>query len=215
MIARDVLRVGVVQLPEASVFQATVALEESPCLTDYRASRDCGEFVVSIGFVKWTMSDGETAKTVQATEKLALIGNADDDKVRMWIIGRKKRSADFKDRVAWLDDLLRKRQVGPDEGVDVRREGVLRELHDGLRYENKTRAILRIAPGKVKSFASIQQRRTREAEPLCDRRRRMPVKEHLDGIASEIFRESSARCSVASAGRLFPWHEWTPFHAAE
>jgi hypothetical protein len=120
MIPRAVLRVRVVQLPEASVIQAPVALEESPCLADDRASRDCGEFVVSIRFVKWSMCDREAAKTVQATNKLPLIGNADDDEVRMWTIGRKE-SASFENCVACLDDLLRKRQFHPDKYVKVRR----------------------------------------------------------------------------------------------
>ena len=100
MIPRTVLRVRVVQLPEASVIQAPVVLEESPCLADNRASRDCGEFVVSIRLVKWSMCDREATKAIQATKKLPLIGNADDDKVRMRTIGRKKGSASFENCVA-------------------------------------------------------------------------------------------------------------------
>jgi hypothetical protein len=100
MVARDVPRVRVVQLAEAGMIQAPVAAEESPCLAGNRAGGECGEFVVSIGLVERSMCDRELAKTVQATKKLAFIGNADDDKVRMRTIGRKKGSASFEDCVA-------------------------------------------------------------------------------------------------------------------
>ena len=46
------------------------------------------------------MCDRESAETVQATKKLPLIGNADDDEVRMRTIGRKKGSDSFEDCVA-------------------------------------------------------------------------------------------------------------------
>jgi hypothetical protein len=66
-------------------------------------------------------------------EKLTLIGNADDDKMRMRTIRRKKRVANCKNCMAGLDDLLREGQVGSDEDVDVWREGVLCEFHGRLQ----------------------------------------------------------------------------------
>jgi hypothetical protein len=52
--------------------------------------------------------------------------------MRMRKIVRKKCSTDFKNGVAALDDLLRKRQIRADEDVDIWREA-LRECHDRLR----------------------------------------------------------------------------------
>jgi hypothetical protein len=47
--------VRVVQLPEANVIQAPVALEEPSCFADDRPRGDGGELVASIGLVKWSM----------------------------------------------------------------------------------------------------------------------------------------------------------------
>jgi hypothetical protein len=75
------------------------------------------------------MSDILSAKTIQTMKKPTLIGDADDDDVRVRTIGRKKRFADFENGVAGLDNLLRKGQVGPDKDVDVLAGGALREFH--------------------------------------------------------------------------------------
>ena len=66
-------------------------------------------------------------------KKPTFIGDADDDKVRVRTIGRKKRFADLKNGVAGLDDLLRKGQIGPDKDVDVLSGGALCEFHGWLR----------------------------------------------------------------------------------
>jgi hypothetical protein len=52
VIARDGPKVRVVQLHEAGVIQASVAVEEPSCFADDRPGGDGGEFVVSVGLVK-------------------------------------------------------------------------------------------------------------------------------------------------------------------
>ncbi len=133
-IAGDDLCFGVVHLPEAGVTQASVALEELPLLTGNRPRGDGGEFVLSIRLVKCSMRDILTAQTIQTMKKPAFIGDADDDKARVWTIGRKKRIADFENRVARLDDLLRKGQISPDEDVDVLSVDALCEFHGRPRF---------------------------------------------------------------------------------
>jgi hypothetical protein len=117
MTPRSALCFSDVQLPEAGLIQATVALEDLPLLPDNRPGGDSGEFVVSIWLVKNSMRDIKTAQTIQAVEKPTFIGDADDHKVRMRRIGWKKRFADFNYGVARLNNLLRKGQVSPDKDV--------------------------------------------------------------------------------------------------
>jgi hypothetical protein len=65
-------------------------------------------------------------------KKPTFIGDADDDKVRVRTIGRKKRSADFENRMARLDDLLRKGQISPDKDVDIPSGDALCKFHGRL-----------------------------------------------------------------------------------
>ncbi len=122
----------VVQLPKPGLFQATVALEYMPLQTDNRSSGNGGQFVISIGFVKSSMRDIQTAKSIEATEKPTFIGDANDDKVRVRTIGRKKRLADVKNGVAGLNNLLWNRQIGPDKDVNVLSGCALGEFHGKL-----------------------------------------------------------------------------------
>jgi hypothetical protein len=62
--AGDDLCFGVIQLPEAGVIQASVALEELPLLAGNRPRGDGGEFVLSIRLVKCSMRDILTAPTI-------------------------------------------------------------------------------------------------------------------------------------------------------
>src|SRR2546422_5688749 len=116
---KAILEVGlcfdVGQLPETRLFQATVASEDFALWADNWPGGDGGEFVLSIWFVKCPKRHIQTAQPIKAVKKLAFIGNANDDKMRMRTIGWKKRFADFKNSVARLDDLLGEGQVGPDE----------------------------------------------------------------------------------------------------
>lgn len=75
--------VGVGQLPEAWVRQATVASEDLPLRADHWPRGNSGEFVLAIWFVEISKRDIQPAQTIQAKEKLPLIGNADDDKMGM------------------------------------------------------------------------------------------------------------------------------------
>ena len=86
----------------------------------------------------------QAAQTVQALEKPAFIGNADDDEMRMDGIVREE-FADFKNRVARLNDLLRTGKVGSDKDIKVRR-GVLRELHGKLHRKNQ---VAQLYPGRI------------------------------------------------------------------
>jgi hypothetical protein len=133
MIAGADLCFGVVQLPEAGVIQAPIALKDLPLLARNWSGGDGGQFVLSICFVKSSMRHIQAAKPIKALEKPTFIGNANDDKVRMWRIGKKKRFSDFKNGVAGLDDLLRKRQVSPDKYVNVLSGRALGEFHGRLR----------------------------------------------------------------------------------
>jgi hypothetical protein len=133
VIAGGVLCFGVVQLAEAGMSQASVAFEELPLLASDRPGGDCGEFVLPVRLVKCSMRDIVTAKTIQTMKKPSFIGDANDDEVWVRTIGKKKRFADFENGVASLDDLLRKRQVGPDKDVDVLSGDALCEFHGKLR----------------------------------------------------------------------------------
>ena len=64
VIAGGVLCFGVVQLPEAGVNQASVALEDLPLLADDWPGGNGGEFVLSIRLVKSSMGNGEAAKAI-------------------------------------------------------------------------------------------------------------------------------------------------------
>jgi hypothetical protein len=125
------LCVGVIQLPKAWLLQAAVASKDLALLADDRPRGDGGQLVLSIGFVKCMNRHIQAAHSLKAMIKLTLISDANEDKVRMWKIWRKE-SADFNNRMARLDNLLRKWQVGPDEDVNVRRGVALREFHGWL-----------------------------------------------------------------------------------
>jgi len=108
-----------------------VTPEDLPLFTDERTCGNGGEFAVSIWLVESPMRDVQAAQPIKATKKLAFIGNANDDEMRVLIVRGKKRFADFKNSVARLDDLLGNRQVGSDEDISVG-SVVLRESHDKL-----------------------------------------------------------------------------------
>lgn len=54
------------------------------------------------------------------TEKLFLIGNAEDDQMGVFEVGR-EGATNLKSSVSGLNDLLRERQIFPNEGVNVLR----------------------------------------------------------------------------------------------
>jgi hypothetical protein len=64
MFAPEAPRFGVVQLPEAGIVQATVALEMLPLVADNWPGGDGCEFVLSIGLVKCSMGNSEAAQAI-------------------------------------------------------------------------------------------------------------------------------------------------------
>jgi hypothetical protein len=83
--------------------------------------------------MKSTKRNVVAAQTLQASQKLMLVSDAQNDQVRMRDIVRKKRFANLKAGMARLNDLLRKGKIFSDEEVNVRRVFVLREFHGLLQ----------------------------------------------------------------------------------
>jgi hypothetical protein len=88
---KAIQRVGLIvggQLPEAGLFQATVASEDLTLRADQGPGSDGSEFVVSIRLVKRAKRHLQAAQPVEALKKPALIGNTENDKVWMLRIRR-------------------------------------------------------------------------------------------------------------------------------
>lgn len=135
-------------LGETGLAQAAVAFEDLAVLTPNRLGADGGEFVISVRLVEGSVGNPAPAQSLGALEKLAFTWDATDDEMRMSQFSGQKGFRHLDGCVAGLDDLLRKRQVIPDEEVDVRRV-VLRECHGWLLWvSNFLDSTLRLKRGK-------------------------------------------------------------------
>jgi hypothetical protein len=88
-----------------------------------------GEPVVEVGFKEGAEAHAGAAQAVQAVAQAPLVADAADDQVRVLGIGREEGAGRSEAGVTRLNDLLRRRQVAPDEDVHVRLLIYLVELH--------------------------------------------------------------------------------------
>jgi len=74
---------GFAQLHETRMAQATVAPKELSLAANNRTASNGREFVLSIWFVEGLVRQIQAAQAIEAMEKLALIGDAENDHMRM------------------------------------------------------------------------------------------------------------------------------------
>src|SRR5262245_18753696 len=119
-IVRVELRGGKIQLAETGVIEAAITLKEPALGADDGSGRDRRQFVLTIGFAKFTMRNVGAAQAFETAKEFAFVRNGQNDETGMRGFGGNEKPADVENGVTRLDDLLRKGQTGPDEDVNVR-----------------------------------------------------------------------------------------------
>ena len=115
-----------------------IPAKETAAGTLNRFGSEGRELVAQVGLVKWLARYSKNLQPRQYMTERLLIGDADQDQVRMCRSGRQKSACDFDARISGLNGLLRRRKILPDENVDVRNvlgSGDLRETSHAFSFQ--------------------------------------------------------------------------------